>query len=426
LSIEDLPPRDLVGEERQQAYPIVMAFADRAFRRPVTHEEVNRLLRFVDEAQRNGDGFERGIRVAFQAILCSLSFLFRVESPEEGRRVTDFELASRLSYFLWSSTPDEELFAQAARGTLRHGNNLAKQVRRMLRDPKARALAENFASQWLQIRGLKEFIPDSNRFPEFDESLRSAMAKETELFFSAVVKEDRSVLDFLNADYTFANDQLARHYGIKGVEGCEFRKVSLAGTPRGGVLTHASVLTITSNPTRTSPVKRGRWLLENMLGAPPLSPPPAVEQLKEAHESAGATLRQRMEQHRSSADCAFCHASMDPLGFGLESFDAIGAWRTRDGEQPIDSSGVMPDGKAFDGPAGLRAVLMERRREFIRCLTEKMLTYALGRGLEWSDRRAVADIAKKVADTEYRFSSLVLALVHSDPFQTRIGQGATP
>ncbi len=428
LSQDDLPPVDPVEAERQRAYPILMAFADRAYRRPATHDEVNRLLRFVEEAHRDGEDSDHGIRVAFQAILCSPQFLFRIEhgSETDPGRVNDFELATRLSYFLWSSCPDEELFAHAARGTLRQGNNLAHQVRRMLRDPKAHALAENFAGQWLQTRGLKEFTPDPARFPDFDQSLRVAMIRETELFFDAVVREDRSVLDFLDADYTFVNERLARHYGISGVQGSEFRKVSLAGIPRRGVLTQASVLAVTSNPTRTSPVKRGRWLLENILGAPPPAPPPGVEQLKEAHEVGGTTLRQRMERHRSDAKCAACHAGMDPLGFGLESFDAIGAWRTHDSGLPVDASGVLPDGRTFDGVAGLRAVLLERREAFARCLTEKLLTYALGRGPDRADRPAIADIARKLGDNDYRFSALVLAIAHSDPFQTRSGRGGTP
>jgi hypothetical protein len=426
LSKADLPPPDPAEDERQRAYPVLMAFADRAFRRPATHEEVNRLLRFVEESLRSGDGFEHGVRVAIQAVLCSPSFLFRSESAGASEHVTDFELAARLSYFLWSSTPDEELFAHAAGGTLRQGNTLARQVRRMLRDPKARVLAENFAGQWLQTRGLKEFTPDPVRFPEFDEVLRAAMIRETELFFDAVMREDRSVLDFLDADFTFVNDRLARHYGIAGVSGSEFRRVSLAGTPRRGVITHGSVLAVTSNPTRTSPVKRGRWLLENVLGAPPPSPPPGVEQLTEAHDTAGPTLRERLEQHRADPKCAACHAGMDPLGFGLESFDAVGAMRTHDDGRPVDTVGVLPDGRTFDRPEGLRAVLLERRAAFARCLTEKMLTYALGRGLDRGDRRAVADIVRKLAANDCRFSALVLAVVHSDPFQNRTGRGGTP
>jgi hypothetical protein len=428
LSAADLPPPDPAEEDRQRAYLVLRAFADRAYRRPVTHDEVNRLLRFVEEAQRSGDGCEHGIRVAFQAVLCSPQFLFRLESAAAGSddgRVNDFELATRLSYFLWSSTPDEELFTHAARGTLRRGNTLAVQVRRMLRDPKSRALAENFAGQWLQTRGLQEFTPDPAHFPDFDEALRGAMIRETELFFDAVVREDRSVLDFLNADYTFVNERLARHYGLPGVRGDEFRRASLACTPRGGVLTHASVLAVTSNPTRTSPVKRGKWVLENLLGSPPPAPPPGVEELKEPEKAEGTSLRRQLERHRSKPDCAACHAGMDPLGLGLESFDAVGAWRARDGGQPIDDSGALPDGRTFDGPAGLRTVLLERRQAFARCLTEKLLTYAIGRGVRRSDRHAVADVARKLAANEYRFSALVLALVHSRPFQTRAGSGGS-
>jgi mono/diheme cytochrome c family protein len=427
LSQDDLPPPDPIEVERQRAYPVLMAFADRAYRRPATHDEISRLLRFVDEALRTGERAEAGIRVAFQAVLCSPAFLFRIESGTEADRgrVTDFELASRLSYFLWSSAPDDELFAQAARGTLRRGNTLARQVERMLRDPKSRALAENFAGQWLRTRGLRDVTPDPARFPAFDPALRAAMIREPELLFDAVVRDDRSVLDFLDADYTFVNERLARHYGLTGVRGAEFRKVSLAGTPRRGVITQAGVLAVTSNPTRTSPVKRGRWILDNILGAPPPGPPPGVEQLTDAHGAGGTSLRQRLERHRANPNCAACHAGMDPLGFGLESFDAVGAWRARDGEFPVDTSGVLPDGRTFDGPAGLRAVLSDRRGEFATCLTEKLLAYALGRGPDRHDRRAAADIARKLIANEYRFSALVLAVAHSAPFQTRPASGVT-
>jgi cytochrome c553 len=426
LSAADLPAPDPAEEERQRAYLVLRAFADRAYRRPALHEEVTRLLRFVEDAQQQGEGYEHGIRVALEAVLCSPQFLFRIESRSGSRRLSDFELATRLSYFLWSSTPDEELFACAAKGTLRQGNTLTAQVRRMLRDPKARALAENFAAQWLQTRGLRELTPDPARFPDFDEPLRVAMARETELFFDAVVREDRSVLDFLDADYTFVNDRLARHYGLPGISGSEFRKVSLAGTPRGGVLTHASVLAVTSNPTRTSPVKRGKWVMENILGTPPTAPPPGVADLKESVMAGGVSLRRQLERHRADPKCAACHASMDPLGFGLESFDALGAWRDNHGDQPLDDTGILPDGRTFDGPAGLRTILLEQRQAFARCLTEKMFTYALGRGVTRSDRRTVKEIACKLADNDYRFSALVLALVHSHPFQTPVGSGDSP
>jgi hypothetical protein len=418
LSAADLPPADPAEQERQRAYEILRAFADRAYRRPATHDELTRLLRFVESAQKSGEGFEKGIRTALRAVLVSPHFLFRVETSATG--LADFELANRLSYFLWSSLPDEELFHHAAHKTLRQRKVLLAQVRRMLRHPKSRALAENFAAQWLQTRALRDIAADPDRFPDFDEALRKAMLKETELFFDAIVREDRSVLEFLDAPYTFVNERLARHYGISGVHGDEFRRVSLAGTPRAGILTQASVLTITSNPTRTSPVKRGKWILDNILGAPPPPPPPGAGDLREDGKSVlSGSLRQRMEQHRANPSCASCHRRMDPLGFGLENFDAIGAWRDREGELSIDASGTLPGSVSFNGPAELRAVLKGRAEAFIRCLAEKMLTYALGRGLDRHDRRAVDEIVRKAARRDYRFSALILAIVQSEPFQGR-------
>jgi hypothetical protein len=421
LSAADLPPIDPREEELQRALNSLRAFADRAYRRPATQDELVRLLRLVEAAQRNGEGTEKGLRLALRAVLVSPHFLFHNQAPsrpERGQATDQFQLAARLSYFLWSSLPDDELFDQAVRGTLTEGNNLAVQALRMLRDPRSRALTENFASQWLQTRALKDLMPDPDRFPDFDEPLRRAMRQETELFFASIVREDRSILDLLDADYTFVNERLARHYGIHGVRGEQFRKVSLAGTPRGGILTHASVLAVTSNPTRTSPVKRGRWILENVLGASPPPPPPGVEGLKEDGQQAlSGTLRQRLQQHRRNPGCASCHRRMDPLGFALENFDAVGAWRTHEGGQAIDVSGALPGGEAFAGAAELRAVLKTRRQAFARCLTEKLLTYALGRGLVRSDRPTVNDIARKLAQHDYRFSALVLALVHSAPFQ---------
>jgi hypothetical protein len=427
------PPLDPQAQELLQAYNILRAFADRAYRRPVTHDELTRLLRFVESAQKNGEGYEQGIKLALQSVLVSPHFLFRFELDDNAvradavRPLNDFELATRLSYFLWSSMPDEELFCHAAQGTLHQGSTLAAQVRRMLQDGKCRALAENFAGQWLQTRGLKDFSPDPAQFPDCDEALRAAMLKETELFFETIVREDRSILEFLEADYTFVNERLARHYGIAGVRGEEFRRVSLAGTPRGGILTQASVLAITSNPTRTSPVKRGKWILENILGAPSPPPPANVEDLKEdAQTVLAGSLRQRMEQHRTNPNCASCHARMDPLGFGLENFDALGAWRTHEGPHPIDASGTLPGGQSFNGPAELRAILKARRQAFARCLAEKLLTYALGRGVDHSDRRAVDGIARQLARNDYRFSALVLAIVHSDPFQKHAAKKEEP
>jgi hypothetical protein len=419
-------------ENEEAARRIVRAFAERAYRRPVNEEELRRLVRFVELAQKNGDSFETGIKLALQAVLVSPHFLFRVEldrrpnDPRSVRDLNDFELASRLSYFLWSSMPDDELFRLARERGLRKPGVLEAQVRRMLKGPRASALTDNFAGQWLQTRNLKGIAFDPGLFPTFDEKLRSAMRKETEHFFECVVREDRSVLDFLDSDFTFLNERLAKHYGIPGVKGDEFRKVTLTGAARaarGGVLTQATVLAVTSNPTRTSPVKRGKWILENVLGTPPPPPPPGVEELQEGKDvELKGSLRQRMEQHRADPSCATCHQRMDPLGFGFENFDAVGAWRDRDGKHAIDPSGVLPNGQSFKGPAELKAILKGRSDAFARCLAEKMLTYALGRGVERSDRCAVDEIARNLAREQYKFSALVIQIVKSDPFQKRRGQ----
>jgi hypothetical protein len=293
----------------------------------------------------------------------------------------------------------------------------------MLRDVKANALVENFARQWLQLGNLDSVAPDPKLFPAFDDRLRRDMRRETEQFFEAIVREDRSVLDFLDARFTFLNERVARHYGIAGVTGEEFRRVELTGSQRGGILTHASILTVTSNPTRTSPVKRGKWILENILGTPPPPPPPEVEELNESTEAAlKGSLRQRMEQHRANPNCAVCHQRMDPLGFAFENYDAIGAWRTTDGKFAIDPSGTLPGGESFQGPAGLKVILKKRKDDFSRCLAEKMLTYALGRGLEHYDRCTVDAIGKALAQDNYRFSTLVLEITRSDPFQKRRGR----
>jgi hypothetical protein len=415
------------GKERETAQELIGNFARKAYRRPVTKEEVNRLTGLYDFARKQGDGFEGGVKTALEAVLVSPHFLFRGElqpepnNPRAVHAVNEFALASRLSYFLWSSLPDEELFAQAERGTLR--KNLEAQTRRMLKDPKARALVDNFAGQWLQTRNLKLMTPDKAMFPAFDDALRAAMQRETEMFFEAILREDRSVLDFLNADYTFANERLANYYGIPNVKGEAFQKVSLRGTQRSGVISQGSVLVITSNPTRTSPVKRGKWVLENLLGTPPPPPPPDVPELDEKKKEHG-TLRQRLEQHRESAICASCHARMDPIGFGLENFDAVGAWRVRDGNNPIDSTGTLVSGEEFKGPADLANVLVKKRKEdFARCLSEKMLTYALGRGMEYYDKCAIEEVAKGLAKNKYKFSSLILEVVKSAPFQKRRGEG---
>jgi len=416
--------REAKGAKKTEAMRAILeSFARRAYRRPVTEEEVDRLLKFVDLAEKNGDSTEKGLEIAVEATLVSPHFLFRVEKDKRWRQgmpkssaLNPYELASRLSYFLWSSMPDEELFRLAADGTL--GRHLEVQVKRMLAHPKARALTENFAGQWLQLRNLPGMTPDPGTFPGFDEELRAAMQKETELFFEAIVKEDRSILDFIDSDFTFVNERLARHYGMTGIKGNTFRRVSLVGE-RGGLLTQASILTVTSNPTRTSPVKRGKWILDNILNTPPPPPPPDVPDLEEQKGQASGSLRKRMEQHRENALCASCHQRMDPLGFGFENFDGVGAWRTRDGNFAIDPSGTLPSGQTFKGPKELRGILKQKEAKFRRCLAEKMLVYALGRGLEPYDQCTVTDIAEAVKRDGYRFSSLVIAIVKSDPFQKR-------
>ena len=418
---------------REVAREVLQKFATRAFRRPVTPAELDRLVGLVDLALKDGDRFEKGIQLAMQAILVSPHFLFRVEletRPGAPRALNDLELASRLSYFLWSSLPDDELLDLAIKGQLRAGKNLDAQVGRMLKDPRSREFVENFAGQWLQTRNLKLANPDRGRFDKFDEPLRDAMAKEVEMFFAAVVKDDRPISDFLHADYTFLNERLARHYGIAGVTGDQFRRVPLADPRRGGVVTMASTLTVTSNPTRTSPVKRGKWILEEILGTPPPPPPPNVADLPDdgdgdqGRKVPEATVRSRLEKHRADPNCASCHARMDPLGFGLENFDAIGAWRDLDGKFPVDSSGTLPGGRSFQGPVELKAVLLAKLKPFASCLTEKMMTYALGRGLEYQDRCVVEKVADSVLAGGGRFSQLVSAIVHSDPFQKRGVEGS--
>ncbi|MSV29967.1 MAG: DUF1592 domain-containing protein [Bryobacterales bacterium] len=403
---------------------IVAPLARRAFRRPVSDKEVDALAGFVALAQQRGDSLERGVRVALTAILVSPHFLFRIErdaATAGPHRISEHELASRLSYFLWSSMPDEELLAAADRNRLRAPGALEAQVRRMLADPRSRALTENFAAQWLQFRNLETLKPDVGKFPEFDGELRMAMQRETELFFGNLIKEDGNVLDFIDGRYTFVNERLAKHYGFDGVKGREFRKVPLDGTQRSGVLTQASVLTVSSYPTRTSPVIRGKWILENILNTPPPPPPPDVPNLDEKAAGTTGTLRQQLEIHRSNAMCASCHSRMDPLGFGLENYDAIGRWRTQEGSFPLDVAGVLPDGKSFQTPAELKAVLKDGSDAFVRCLSEKLLTYGLGRGLERYDRPAVDSISREVSRDGYRFSRLILGVVDSLPFQMRRG-----
>lgn len=397
----------------------------RAFRRPVTDAEAASYARFIDMARKEGDSFEQGVQVMLKAILVSPEFLFRIErDPQPAgvqgpRRLTAFELASRLSHFLWSSLPDEELLRLAEERKLHQPEVVEAQVRRMLRDSKAFALVENFGGQWLALRNLDSVQPDPAKFPEFDPELRAAMRRETQLFMRSIIEEDRSILDFLSAKYTYLDERLAKYYGIEGVTGPEFRKVALATDQRMGILTQASVLTVSSYPTRTSPVIRGKYILENILNAPPPPPPPDVPNLDDSHVGTKASLRQQLEKHRANAICASCHSKMDPLGFGLENYDAIGRWRSAEGQIPIDASGTLPNGKPFRSPAEMMAMLVDSRDAFARCITEKMLTYALGRGLERYDRPAIQSISRGLARRDYRFSGLVLEIVNSMPFTMR-------
>jgi hypothetical protein len=408
---------------------ILTDLARRAYRRPVTPADVDPLLKLAEMSQERGESFEQGIAVALRAILVSPDFLFRIErAPETAsadgvERIGPHELASRLSYFLWASMPDEELFRCADDGTLADPAVLAAQVRRMLKDRKSKALVEAFGGQWLQFRALESVAPDRERFPVFENNLRYSMRRESELFLESVIREDRSVLDLLDAKYSFLNERLARHYGIPGVKGQEFRRVDLTGTPRGGVLTQGSVLTVSSYSTRTSPVLRGKWVLDNLLAAPPPDPPAGVPRLDESKVGVERSIRDQMEAHRANVTCAACHVRMDPLGFGLENFDATGAWRTVDGKFPVDATGALPDGRKFSGPQELEAVLRQDGDAFTRALTEKLLTYALGRGLERYDRGTVKAIARRVAESDYRFSALVMEIAQSLPFRMRKGDG---
>ena len=406
---------------------IVEHLARRAYRRPVTQKEVAQLTGLIADVQKDGGSFEEGLATAIQAMLLSPHFLFRIEqlppkplTVASARPLSQYELASRLSYFLWSSMPDETLLTAADRGRLAQPKALRTEVRRMLLDSKSRALVENFGGQWLQVRKLESVKPDRKRFPQFDEYLRLSMRRETEMFFASLVREDRSILDFIDANHSYLNERLARFYNVPNVHGTEFRKVLFAtDAHRGGLLGQASVLTISSYANRTSPVLRGKWVLENLVGSPPPPPPPDVPNLDEAKIGLSSSMREQLEQHRKNAICASCHTRMDPLGFGLENFDAIGAWRTKDGQFPIDASGTLPDGRSFDGPPGLESILKAQPDAFTECLARKLLIYALGRGLEPDDDPAVKQIVKNVAADNYRFSSLILEIVKSEPFQNQ-------
>jgi hypothetical protein len=420
------------SEEAACAKSIFTTLARRAYRRPVTDADLDPLLDFYREG-RNAGGFDEGVERGLKRLLISPEFLLRVEvdaqsvRPDTSYRISDLELASRLSFFLWDSIPDEELLTLASRNELSHQATLARQIRRMVADARFSAWVENFAGQWLYLRNLAAVVPVQQSFPDFDDTLRQAFRRETELFVESIVREDRSAFDLLRADYTFVNERLARHYGIPDVKGSRFRRVALApDQKRQGLLGQGSILTVTSYPDRTSPVVRGKWILENLLGAPPPPPPPNVPELKPTSFATQVlSMRERMAAHRTNAMCASCHTMMDPLGFALENYDGVGRWRALDESgNPIDASGSMPDGTTFVGAAGLTAALLQSDR-FVVTLTEKMLTYALGRGLEYYDAPAVRAIVREAAKNDYRFSSLILGVVQSAPFQMRLTQRST-
>ncbi len=414
-------PTASVSEEQASGI-VLQRLASRAFRRPATQDEVKRLVALASQVRKDGGTYDESIQVALQAILVSPHFLFKVEQPAtpdaSGKypTLTQYELATRISYFLWSSMPDDELLLLAHQGKLRDPKVLRGKVGRMMQDPRINRFVDNFASQWLELRSLSDSMPDKRQFREFDDEIRELMRRETLTFFAAVVRGNLPVTQLLEADFTYLNEKLAKYYGIRDVEGPGFRKVSLEGTGRGGLLTHASVLTVTSNPSRTSPVKRGKWILDNLLNMPPPPAPPDIPELEKA--KLVGTLRQRMEQHRTNPACAACHNMMDPLGFALENYDAVGRYRKRDGGSDIDASGRMPDGTEFVGADGLRRVLaVERREQFVKALIEKMMTYAIGRGVEYYDKCAVDKILSDSRAYDYRFAYILAGIIESDPFQ---------
>jgi hypothetical protein len=407
------------------AKTILATVARRAYRRPVTDVELNRLVGFYQTERQKGGGFDAGIEQALTFVLVSPQFLFRFEHDPENApstgvfRISDLELASRLSFFIWSSIPDDQLLNLAIQGKLQNAAVLTQQVKRMLADQRARSLGSNFAGQWLYLRNLKSLRPDEDVFPDFDDNLRQALQRETELLFESVVLEDHSVLDLLSADYTFVNERLARHYGLPNIYGDQFRRVAVRDDYRRGLLGHGSILALNSYANRTSPVTRGKYVLTNILGTPPPEPPPNVPPLDEK-PGKPLTMRERMEAHRESPACASCHKLMDPIGLALENFDGIGRWRTTDAGVRIDPSSTLWDGSAVNGPAGLRQAILSRPEQFARAATEMLLTYALGRGLEYYDMPIVRAIVKDAARTNYRFSSLVTGIATSAPFQTKM------
>jgi Protein of unknown function (DUF1592)/Protein of unknown function (DUF1588)/Protein of unknown function (DUF1585)/Protein of unknown function (DUF1587)/Protein of unknown function (DUF1595)/Planctomycete cytochrome C len=413
------------ADEEECAKRILSNLARRAYRRPVDDEDLQAPLELYRQGRADG-GFEAGVELALSSLLVNPQFLLRIERDPPGApeasayTISGLELASRLSYFLWSSMPDEELLALATSGELRRPEVLESQVRRMLADERSRSLVTNFAGQWLYLRNLDSVIPDMRLFPDFDDNLRQALRQETELFFESIVRDDRSVLDLIKADYTYLNERLAKHYGIPHVYGSQFRRVALdEGSHRGGLLRQGSILTVTSYATRTSPVLRGHWVLKNLVGAPPPPPPPNVPDLEDNTVSALLPVRERLKQHRANAACASCHEQMDPVGFALDNYDAIGRWRETEAAQPIDAAGTLLGSAEFMGVSGLEKALLDRPELFVRTLTEKLLTFALGRGVEYYDAPAVRQIVREAREDNYRLSRLIMSIVASTPFQMR-------
>ncbi len=414
----------------QSAEKVLVPLLERAFRRPVSKQEQERILGIFQLAYNREKHYERSLQIALQAILVSPQFLFRLERDSkldqkpQGENLDDYELASRLSYFLWSSMPDSELFELAKRGVLHQDKILTQQVHRMLADPKAEAITENFVGQWLGLRKLSDATPDKELFPNFNPNIAQAMQKETISLFSYVLENDMSLMELLTANYTFLDQELARFYGIKGVKGKKFQKVDISKTKRRGLIAHAGILTLTSYPNRTSPVKRGEWVLENILAQAPPPPPAGVPPLDDTQkENPNLSLREQLLLHQSDPICSSCHILMDGIGFGLQNFDAVGRWRDTDGKHKIDARGDLPDGSSFEGPVELIQILEKRPDEFTRCIAEKMLTFALGRGLEWYDRCTIDEIVAAVRRDDYRLSRVIVEIVRSDPFRRRRGEG---
>jgi len=414
------------ADESACAGKILSTLGRLAYRRPVDKATLDTLMEFYARGRAGKGSFDSGIESALQFLLASPEFLIRFEAdpsnlaPNAVYRLDDIALASRLSFFLWSSIPDDQLLTLAAQGKLKDSAVLEQQVRRMLADGRSRSLIANFAEQWLHLRNLKNSGPDLQAFPDFDDNLRQAMKEETTLFFDSIMREDRSVVDLLNADYTFVNERLARHYGIPNVYGSEFRRVKVPSEARRGLLGQGSILTVTSYPNRTSPVERGKWILTNLLGVPPQPPPPNVPPLQESSADGKVlSLRERMEQHRANPVCAGCHRLMDPIGFALENFDGVGHWRTNEDGAKIDPSGTLFNGATLDGVTGLRQALAAQPEVFVGVMTEKMLTYAVGRGIEYYDMPAVRKVVQDARNKDFRFSSIVLGIVRSTPFQMK-------